>query len=107
MASLNLAHANTWTAVQTILRTGLGTTTADGYVVDNTTAATSSVMQASPRIRRRGRGWLSNSNTSFPIDFADYVIGASGIVARGIYKMQWSGNGGSYNDAFTIDVRAA
>lgn len=108
VGSINLAHANSWTAAQTIIRTGLGATASgDGWVLDNTTAATASVMQTSPRGRRRGRGFFTNSSASYPVDFADHVVGYAGITAAGIYKMQWSGNGSAYSDAFWVDMTPA
>lgn len=106
VASLNLAHANTWTGVQTVLKTALGVTTADWYVLDNTTAATASVLQSSPALRLRGRAWLTNTLASVPVDFRQSVIGVSSTTAYWEWKMEFSGNGWAYSKvlAYSTDV---
>lgn len=103
VASLALGHANSWTAAQTLLKTALGTTTADGWVLDNTTAAANGAQQVSPAVRWRGRGWNSGgAGSSQTIDFRQYLLpvqGASG--ATGLLKTQISRNGAAYADVLT------
>lgn len=104
VASLNLAHANDWTATQKVIKTALGATTADWFVLDNTTAATISVMQASPSTRWRGRWFLTNTSASYPVDFTAHAVWVANTTAYGILKFRWSGNGGAYQDVFNIDT---
>lgn len=92
------------TGTKTLLKTALASTTTDGWVMSNTTAAvTGSRIQVSPAIRRRWYGWNSGGSASQSIDFRDYVLPetwASG--AHGYWVMQGSRNGASFVDLFTL-----
>ena len=100
---INLANSNVYTVFQTVLKTALWATTAPGWVLDNTTAATASVFQASPSLLRRGRWFLTNSSSSFPFEIQDYAIGSASTTAYWKWKMQWRGNSGTWADFFEFD----
>lgn len=80
-----------------------GATPVEGMVVDNTTNATASVLQASPSFLRRGRGFLSNSSTSYPFEVQDYTIGEVNIVAYGKWIQQFKANNGSWQEFMRFD----
>lgn len=102
---VNLANNNEWTGTITSRKDALGVNSGDGIVLDNQTNATASVLQASPRRRMRGRGFNSSSSTSYPIDFADHVIGSVNITPYGKYRMMRSSdNGSSWQEAFSYST---
>lgn len=103
--SVLLSNPYVFTTVQTVRRNALGTTTQNGYAVENTTAATSSVQQVSPAFTRTGRGWKTNSTgSSQTVSFRDFVLPVSWAAApTGVLKFQSSINGASFSDVFTID----
>ena len=101
---INLANANSWTGTQTGLKTGLGATTTPAWIADNTTAATASVLQASPSYLRRGRGFLSNSSTSFPFEVQDYAIGQVNVVAYGSWINQFRANNGTWTEFMRFET---
>lgn len=96
-------NAHTWLSTQTGQKTSLGTTTSAAWIADNTTAATASVLQASPSYLRRGRGFLSNSSTSIPFEIQDYAIGKVNVTAYGRWINQYRANSGTWTDFFTFD----
>lgn len=102
LLGINLANANTWTNAITSRRDSLGLTSADAFVADNQTAATTSLNQVSSRFRRRGRGFYTNSSTSYAVDVIDHVIGYKGIYGGGRWRMQWGINDATYTDMFEL-----
>jgi hypothetical protein len=80
-----------------------GATPVEGMVVDNTTNATGSVLQASPSFLRRGRGFLSNSSASYPFETQDYAIGEVGLTAYGKWIHQFKANNGSWQEFMRFD----
>ncbi len=100
---INLANSNVFTVFQTVLKTSLWVTTVPGWIADNTTSATGSVMQASPSFLRRGRGYLTNSSTSVPFEIQDYAIGMANTGAYWKWKVQWRGNSGTWADFLEYD----
>lgn len=80
-----------------------GATPVEGMVVDNTTNATASVLQSSPSFLRRGRGFLSNSSTSYPFETQDYAIGEVGLTAYGKWIHQFKANNGSWQEFMRFD----
>lgn len=56
--------ANSFTDIQTITKTNLGTTSTDGAVLTNTTAAAAGVQQYSPRIHWTGQGWKTTATAA-------------------------------------------
>ena len=62
-------QANTWTASQSFTRDAIATTSTDGVVLQNTTAATSGVTaQYSPRLRFSGTAWKSNATAASQVN---------------------------------------
>ena len=103
--STNEAYAHVWTAVQTVRRDSLGTTTQDGWVLDNQTNATSGNQQVSPAIKWRGRGYKTSSVAgSQTVDFMAHVLPVQGATApSAIWKLKSSINGGSEVDHVWVD----
>lgn len=48
----------------TLTRTAVGTTSADGIILTNTTAAAAGAQQYSPRLRLTGQGWKTNATAA-------------------------------------------
>lgn len=102
VASLALAHANTWTGVQTHAPTIAANTAADGIVMSDTTAASTGNQQNSPRLRFVGQGWKTTATAAseavewtiqaIPVqgaakptnylDFASQINGSGGYVSK-------------------------
>ena len=103
--STNESYAHVWTAVQTTRRDSLGTTTQDGWVVDNQTNATSGNQQVSPAIKWRGRGYKTSSVAgSQTVDFISHVLPVQGSLSpSGIWKLKSSINGGTSVDHLWVD----
>lgn len=57
IVSIALGNANTWTAVQTILKTGIGAVSTDAVIISNTAGAGAGAQQWSPRLHFVGQGW--------------------------------------------------
>lgn len=96
-----------WTTGQTVRRDGLATTTADGWIVENTTAATSGVpVQVSPSFTRIGTARKTNTTAaSHIVKVRDYLLPVSGAASvSGLWKVQSSINGVSFTDMFTVDT---
>lgn len=89
-----------------ILKDGIGATQVDGngLLLQNTTAATSTVMQPSPPIVFSGRGWKSNSpaesqEIKFMLDVLPSVNTAN---TGGSFRVQRSINGAAYGEVFSV-----
>ena len=83
---------------------GIGVTSTDGLLLSNTTAATSSVQQYSPRVHFSGQGWKTNSTASSElVDFIEEAQPSSGASAP-TGNLVWSNsiNGGSYSALMTL-----
>lgn len=105
LAGLNLANANTWTGTQTVRKNGLGTTTADAIVLENTTSATSGNQQVSPALHSSGRYYDTDVSTSRPVDFRQYLLpiqGSGSAQSVGEYLWQSSVNGGSWSTILSL-----
>lgn len=99
---INLSNANTWTALQTFNSNGLGTSTTDGILVDNTTAAALGAQQISPSIHLMGNGWGTTAGTSQSIDYRINVLPVQAAVASGSLQFLAATNGGAYTAVATI-----
>lgn len=80
----------------------LGVTQSDnnGFLLENTQAATSGNQQISPSIHWSGKGW-GGSNQS--VDFRSYVLPVQGgSNPTGNWKLQQSINGGAYSDVIAF-----
>lgn len=87
-----------------VTQSGLGTTTADGYVLSNTTAAASLAQQVSPAVRWRGQGWKTQATAaSQPVDFRAYVLPVQGVAQpSGTFLIESSINGGAYSTQLSL-----
>lgn len=98
------AFADLSAATTTITRTALGTTSTDGLVVQNTTAAAAGAQQISPRIRLSTQGWRTDATAeSQTVDWALEnlpVEGAANPSSTFLIKSQI--NGGGYTTYFQI-----
>lgn len=100
-----LALAQTFTAAQTMRRDGIGTTSTDGEVLENTTAAAVGAQQNSPRARWNGRGWATTGSTSQSVDFIAELRPIQGAASpSGTWALAASVNGGAYSDTFKVDT---
>lgn len=61
---VTLASGSTLTGPITIFRNGIGTTSADGVLLRNTTAAAAGAQQYSPRQCWEGQGWKTNATAA-------------------------------------------
>lgn len=69
-------------------RTGLVTTSTDGFVALNATAATGgATVQISPRSRWSGTGWDSDDSVSRTVSFFSEVLPVSGATVSGSWKL--------------------
>lgn len=101
---LNLANANTWTALQTIDLDGLATTPADALLLTNNTAAAVGAQQMSPSLHFSGEGWGTTLGTSQSIDYRINLLPTQATTAAGTLQFQSSLNGGSYNNELTLST---
>lgn len=91
-------------AALTARRAGIGTTSTDGFVFENTTAAAAGAQQYSPRARMRGFGWKTTPTAaSQAVDFAWEVRPVQGSAAP-TGTLVWSAaiNGGAFSDLLTL-----
>lgn len=103
VASLNLGHANSWTAAQTILET-VNATSADGLVLSNTTAAANNAQQWAPRVHWIGQGWKTTATAaSQTVDWIaelQPVQGSTNPTANLVFSSQV--NAGGYTSQVTF-----
>lgn len=62
--TLAILGANTFTALQTVNLTALGTTPSSGATLTNTTAAAAGAQQVSPSLTWAGQGWKTNATAA-------------------------------------------
>lgn len=105
VSSLNLAHANTWTALQTIDFDNIQATSTDAFlIVNNSNSPGSPAAQWSPRIRFKGSAYKSAataaSQSAEVVQELQTFTGASVITG----KLTWSSNiaGAGYNVMATL-----
>lgn len=87
----------------TLSTTGLGTTSTDGEIISNTTAATiGTTIQISPRLRFRANGWDIDDAVSRTVDyFVENVPITGNTVTSGLH-FGYSLAGGAVTDAVTF-----
>jgi hypothetical protein len=94
------------TTVATISNNGIGGTSTDGAVLQNTTAAANGAQQWSPRLHFIGQGWKSNATAASQT--ADWIVenqtiqGTAAPFARLIFSYQI--NGAGYTPAMAIGI---
>ncbi len=91
-------------ALNTITRLNLGTTSTDGLVLQNTTAAAAGAQQYSPSLRLTGQGWKTNATAaSQQVDWTlenQPVQGATNPSTTFVLKSQV--NGGGYTNHLAV-----
>ena len=98
---LNLAGNLTQPIPATFSGTGLGTTSTNGIVLQNTTAATSgATVQISPRLLWRGTAW--DTSASETVDFFAEVLPATAATPTGTWRLGYSLNGGAVTYPFRV-----
>lgn len=100
-----VATANIFTLAQTIERDGIGSTSTDGAILYNATAAAAGAQQWSPRLRFTGQGWKTTATAaSQTVDWIAEIVPVQGS-ANPTAQLRFSGqiNGGGYTQyvAFT------
>jgi len=84
-------------SVLTMTRAGIGTTSTDGIVLTNSTAAAAGAQQWSPRLRLTAQGWKTNSTAaSQTVDWAienQPVQGATAPTTNLVFRPQINGAG--------------
>ena len=94
----------TLTGATTITRAGIGVTSTDGLILNNTTAAAVGAQQMSPRVRFDGFGWKTDATAaSQAVSFINEMLpveGASAPTANLLWK--YSVNGGAYATRLTL-----
>lgn len=84
-------------------RTFLGTSSADGLILENTTASlVGTPVQMSPRIRERGSAWNTTTSASETVDCIQELLPVSGTSVSGTYRIGFSINGGAYSYPMTL-----
>jgi hypothetical protein len=79
VASLNVAHSNTFTAAQNIQFSGIASAITAGLFLNNPTASTSSAtLQNSPALQLRGQLWSTSTASNHYMDGAIYMTGVPG-----------------------------
>jgi hypothetical protein len=102
IASLNLAHANTWTGVATFNENALGATTANMLSLTNTTAAVNGTQQVSPALLFQGSGYGTTGLAAQTVAFQQYVQPVQGTTPTGTLTIATSINGAAYTNLFTL-----
>ena len=104
VASIALAHANSWTGLQTMQFNSIGVTSTDGLALVNLTAATSGLEQWSPRFRLTGNSWnLSGTPASHPMDWIMENQTSKSAGGGSVFTLGNQKNGGGYNRHFAVD----
>ncbi len=84
-----------------VSQTALGTTSTDGFVAENTTAATGgTTVQISPRFRLRGTAW--DTSASETVDFFLENLPATAATPTGTFKIGYSLNGAAATYPLTL-----
>ncbi len=102
VSSLNLANPNIFTAVQAVDKTGLGVTTVDGILLENTTAAANNAQQISPALHLSSFGWGTTAGTSQAVDWRVDSLPVQGTVPSSTLQFQSSLSGGAYTTPFAL-----
>jgi len=90
--------ANTFTALQQVSLSSLGTTPSGALTLQNTTAAALGAQQVSPFLSLIGNGWNNSSNASHPIEFAWHVLPVQGNPITGSLFLRSRVNNGSWGN---------
>ncbi len=94
--------------VLTQTRAGVGSTSSDGVVLSNTTAAANGAQQWSPRLRLAGNGWKTDGGgASQSVAFIQEIVPVQGTAAP-MGRIHWRSaiGGGAYTDLMFLDSNA-
>jgi len=96
--------ANTSTGAVTQLQTSLGSTSAAGLTLTNTTAAAAGAQQVSPATVWTGQGWKTNATAaSYAVEFRVYTLPVQGSSApTGTWTLQSQIAGGGWTTQFSV-----
>jgi len=86
------------------IRAGIGTTSTDGLILANTTAAAAGAQQYSPRLRYRGAGWKTDATAaSQVVDFVTELVPVQGAAAP-TGNLNWASSigGAGYSTRMTL-----
>lgn len=99
-----LGLAQTFIAAQTIKIDAIGTSSTNGFLLRNTTAAAAGAQQYSPRSVWEGQGWKTTATAaSQAVAFMAEVRPVQGAAnPTGTWALAASINGGAYSDVLTV-----
>ena len=102
--TLAILGANTFTALQTVNLTALGTTPSSGATLTNTTAAAAGAQQVSPSLTWTGQGWKTNATAaSQTVNWRSYVLPIQGAAnPTSAWKLDYDNGAGSYTQGLTF-----
>jgi len=104
------AAAGTFTALadsggMVTTRAGIGSTSTDGEVLQNTTSAANNAQQWAPRLHWSGRGWQTNTSGSQAVDVIAELVPVQGTAnPTGNLVFSGSVNAGAYGALLTIST---
>lgn len=101
--TLAILGANTFTALQTVNLTALGTTPSSGATLTNTTAAAAGAQQVSPSLTWSGQGWKTNATAaSQTVNWRSYVLPIQGAAnPTSAWKLDYDNGAGAYTQGLT------
>lgn len=104
LARLGLGAAADGTALLYGLKTAIGATSTDGYVLINTTAAAAGAQQYSPRLRLTGQGWKTDATAaSQTVDWLLETVPVQGAANPTSYlNFASQVNGGGFSNRVAI-----
>lgn len=99
-----LGQANTFLNAQSVKRDAIGTTSTDGLLLTNTTAAAVGAQQYSPRLHLTGQGWKTNATAaSQTVDFiAEIQPLQSTVSPKPVLVVSSQANAGGYSPLIYI-----
>jgi hypothetical protein len=98
--------ANAFTAANSLTLAPAANTVATGWLLTDTTAATSGNQQYSPAIRWTGQGWKTTATAaSQAVDVRAYLVPVQGTTApSATLTYDYSINGGAFSNLFTVST---
>ena len=96
-----LNTANTWSAAQAITLTALGTTSAAGVTLANSTAAANGAQQVSPGMSLIGNAW--NTSASVPLEWNFYELPVQAATPTSQLILRHRVNSGSWVNSMVLN----
>jgi len=97
-----IAGNKSWTGVQTVTQNALATTTSDGLLINNTTAAANNAQQISPALHFQGNGWGTTGSASQSVDGRISLLPTQGTNPSSQLVFEFARNGGAYSNQGNI-----